>query len=75
MRILTNWTDKIKLGLESKNKLGFIGRTIPQPDQNDSKFKRWKKINTLIRSWIFTHHRILLESFNYKDKGCKNDLK
>lgn len=35
-----DWTNVIKLALESKNKLSFIDGTTPQPDENNSKFKK-----------------------------------
>lgn len=42
----------IQMALEPKKKLCFIVGTTPQPNETDPKFKRWKKINTMIRSWI-----------------------
>lgn len=46
------WTEAIEMALESKNKLGFLDGSILQHSEGDAKFRRWKKINTLIESWI-----------------------
>lgn len=56
------WADTIELTLESKNKLGFLDGSIPQPNEDDSICKQWKKINTLISSWILNTIKPVLRS-------------
>lgn len=37
------WADAIELTLKSKNKLGFLDGIISQHNEDDVKYKRWKK--------------------------------
>lgn len=39
--------------IENKGKEGFLDGTITRPDINSVEFKSWKKMNSLIGSWIF----------------------
>lgn len=61
------------MALESINKLGFIDRSLLQPMEDDLKFKRWKKINTLIRQWILNTIE-LLTFFDHEDESCENHV-
>lgn len=56
--------------MESKNKQGFIDGTLPQTKEDDPKFKRWKKITTLVCSWI-KYHRTIFAIFNHEDENRK----
>ncbi|XP_019427023.1 PREDICTED: uncharacterized protein LOC109335307 [Lupinus angustifolius] len=47
-----SWSRSMKLALESKNKLDFISRGMPQPPPNDPLHGSWKRFNTMILSWI-----------------------
>ncbi|XP_016191867.1 uncharacterized protein LOC107632715 [Arachis ipaensis] len=40
------------LALESKNKFGFVDRTITKPEKGDSLFEPWKRCNTYVVSWL-----------------------
>lgn len=42
----------MEFAFSSKNKLGFVDGTIPQPDASSSDFPLWKWNNRIIASWI-----------------------
>lgn len=66
------WVDSIEIVLESKNKLGFLNISIPQPSETNVKYKRWKKINTLVSSWILNTIEPSLRSSITKTRIVKN---
>lgn len=45
------WIIAIKTSLEAKDKLVFIDGTSPPPE-DEKEFRRWKKVDSMIKSWI-----------------------
>ena len=47
------WSRSMSLALSSKNKLGFVIGTVPQPnDPSDPLYDLWTRCNDLVLSWI-----------------------
>lgn len=65
------WAEEIEMAFESKNKLGFIDGTISHSLVRKVEIRRWKKINTLIGSWILKTIEPSLRSLIKKTKAVK----
>ena len=51
-----SWSKAIIVALSVKNKLGFVGGSIPQPDPDADPpqlFATWKHNNNVVISWIY----------------------
>lgn len=46
------WKACMITALEAKTKLGFIDRGCPEPELNTTNHRRWKKVNSMVVSWI-----------------------
>lgn len=47
-----SWSRGILLALDAKNKTAFIDGTISQPNPDDLLFPAWKRVNSMVKSWI-----------------------
>ncbi|KAF7807109.1 uncharacterized protein G2W53_039270 [Senna tora] len=46
-----SWSLAIKTVLGAKDKLGFIDRTVKEPE-DESEFKKWKSVDSMVKSWV-----------------------
>ncbi|KAF7811568.1 putative GAG-pre-integrase domain, Gag-polypeptide of LTR copia-type [Senna tora] len=47
------WSRFMKRALQSKNKLGFVDGSFPQPsDENFEKFLQWSFVDSIVAAWI-----------------------
>lgn len=65
------WADAIEMALKSKNKLHFLDRSIAQPNEDDVKYMRWKKINILVGLWISITIELTLRALITKTRIMK----
>lgn len=47
-----DWEAAMKLGLDAKNKIGFVDGSLPRPPESDPNFCMWSRCNSLVKSWI-----------------------
>ncbi|KAK4265078.1 hypothetical protein QN277_026177 [Acacia crassicarpa] len=47
-----SWARAMRMLLLSKNKLGFINRSIPASKSTDSLFSIWERCNMMVLSWL-----------------------
>ncbi|XP_074266253.1 uncharacterized protein LOC141588725 [Silene latifolia] len=48
----SHWSRSVLLGLESKNKQGFVTGGTPRPDSTSSKLQQWLRCDSMVRCWI-----------------------
>lgn len=46
------WSRSVKIALGAKTKLGFIDERCRQPNEKDSKYEQWLKVDCMVRWWI-----------------------
>lgn len=62
------WSRSIKIALGAKTKLGFIDGRCKRPEQGESKFEQWQKVDCMVRSWILNSiAKDIVEAFLYAD--------
>uniref|UniRef100_A0A2N9FK13 Retrotransposon Copia-like N-terminal domain-containing protein n=1 Tax=Fagus sylvatica TaxID=28930 RepID=A0A2N9FK13_FAGSY len=73
------WSRSMSLALSSKNKLGFVIGTVPQPnDPSDPLYDLWTRCNDLVLSWItscLAEHISASVIYIKTAKGVWDDLK
>uniref|UniRef100_A0A803MB71 Retrotransposon Copia-like N-terminal domain-containing protein n=1 Tax=Chenopodium quinoa TaxID=63459 RepID=A0A803MB71_CHEQI len=47
-----NWKRTMMLGISSRNKLGFIDGSVPQPPNTDRTANAWQRCNDLVVGWL-----------------------
>ncbi|XP_074362953.1 uncharacterized protein LOC141703298 [Apium graveolens] len=50
-----NWKRSMILTLSTKNKLGFVDRTIAKPEITAAEFKYWERCNNQVISWLLVN--------------------
>ena len=67
-----SWNRHMKIALSAKEKLGFIDGSLPEPDLWSPIYDRWKKIDSLVTSWILNSMSpALKEQFVYCSSAKK----
>lgn len=46
------WKRSMMISLSTKNKLGFVDKTILQPESISSIYANWNQANSMVISWI-----------------------
>ncbi|XP_070681889.1 uncharacterized protein [Malus domestica] len=72
------WSRAMRMGLNAKNKIGFIDGTIKAPSLLDAKYAAWKRCNDMVTLWIANSvHSEIASSIMYteNDAAVWNDLK
>uniref|UniRef100_A0A803QJT5 Retrotransposon Copia-like N-terminal domain-containing protein n=1 Tax=Cannabis sativa TaxID=3483 RepID=A0A803QJT5_CANSA len=65
-----SWHRAMRVALVARNKLKFVNRKLPAPEEDDDNFKLWNCCNNTMISWIF--HAIsseIAESVMYMDNA------
>ncbi|XP_057250547.1 uncharacterized protein LOC130589340 [Beta vulgaris subsp. vulgaris] len=47
-----NWSRSAKMGLASKNKLGYINGKLPRPKADAPEYFKWDRNDNMVRCWI-----------------------
>ena len=46
------WCKSVKMALSSKDKLGYINGLIPELEPTDPNYGQWKRVDSMVNSWI-----------------------
>ncbi|XP_010495376.1 PREDICTED: uncharacterized protein LOC104772464 [Camelina sativa] len=46
------WRHSVRMGLNVRNKLGFIDGTIPKPPENHRDYGSWSRCNDMVTTWL-----------------------
>lgn len=72
-----NWYIAMRMSLDAKNKIGFVGGLLVRPAQDDPLFKIWSRCNSMVKSWLLnTVTQEIYDSILYYDDAVEmwNDL-
>ena len=47
-----SWARSVFLALSSRNKFGFVDRSIAELDSSSSLYNSWSRCNTIVLSWL-----------------------
>lgn len=66
------WVKAMRIGLNSRSKLGFIDGTIKRPSEGEPNEEEWGLVDSMIVAWIFnTMEKDLMASVNYPESAKK----
>ncbi|KAK3006834.1 hypothetical protein RJ639_015528 [Escallonia herrerae] len=46
------WSPVVEMYISGKDKLGYINGDLPQPQETDPSFKKWRTENAVVKSWL-----------------------
>lgn len=49
-----DWANEMSNALFAKNKIGFVGGSIPMPEDKSEKLMLWKRCNAMVKGWLNT---------------------
>ncbi|KAK3004952.1 hypothetical protein RJ639_020199 [Escallonia herrerae] len=46
------WSPVVEMYISGKDKLGYINGDLPQPQETDPSFRKWRTKNAVVKSWL-----------------------
>ncbi|KAK2965861.1 hypothetical protein RJ640_027148 [Escallonia rubra] len=46
------WSQVVEMYISGKDKLGYINGDLPQPQETDPSFRKWRTENVVVKSWL-----------------------
>ncbi|KAK3007336.1 hypothetical protein RJ639_016752 [Escallonia herrerae] len=46
------WSQVVEMYISGKDKLGYINGDLPQPQETDPSFRKWRTENAVVKSWL-----------------------
>ncbi|GAA0146808.1 hypothetical protein LIER_42925 [Lithospermum erythrorhizon] len=47
-----SWSIAMKIAMEARDKFVFLNGEVEAPHMEDAKYKQWRKVNSILISWI-----------------------